>query len=127
RSLSVAGARVNVPAQVKPLIDKTVGEQMEQVAARIRNDPTLQQTARAQWAKACRSIPLQGTGASSTLPPLWLEVRPVRAIAVTAGVEAETRITSAETKPDCPFPEKISIIPPMAPGVSIGVPIDLPF
>ena len=32
-----------------------------------------------------------------------------------------------ETKPDCPFPEKISIIPPMPAGVSIGVPIDLPF
>src|SRR5580698_4098068 len=111
---------------------------MEQVAARIRNDPSLRQNAQAQWAKACRSIPLQGTGASSTLPPLWLEVKPVRAIAiqprvdaqaitVTAGVEAETRITPAETKPDCPFPEKISIIPPMPAGVSIGVPIDLPF
>jgi hypothetical protein len=137
-ALSVAGARVNVPAQVKPLIDKTVGEQMEAVSARIRNDPTLEQNARVQWARACRSIPLQGTGASSTLPPLWLEIRPVRAIAiqprvdaqaitVTAGVEAETRITPAETKPDCPFPEKISIIPPMPAGVSIGVPIDLPF
>jgi hypothetical protein len=137
-TLTVAGARVNVPAQVKPLIDKTVGEQMEQVAARIRNDPSLRQNAQAQWAKACRSIPLQGTGASSTLPPLWLEVKPVRAIAiqprvdaqaitVTVGVEAETRITPAETKPDCPFPDKISIIPPMAAGVNIGVPIDMPF
>src|SRR6478672_2150950 len=57
-TLTVAGARVNVPAQVKPLIDKTVGEQMETVAARIRNDPALEQNARAQWAKACRSIPL---------------------------------------------------------------------
>ncbi len=35
-----------------------------------------------QWAKACRSIPLQGTGAGSTLPPLWLELKPTRAIAV---------------------------------------------
>ena len=137
-TLTVAGARVNVPAQVKPLIDKTVGEQMEQVAARIRNDPSLRQNAQMQWAKACRSIPLQGTGASSTLPPLWLEVKPVRAIAiqprvdaqaitVTVGVEAETRITPAETKPDCPFPDKISIIPPMGAGVNIGVPIDMPF
>src|ERR1700761_571841 len=137
-TLSVAGARVNVPAQVKPLIDKTVGEQMEAVSARIRNDPSFEQNARVQWAKACRSIPLQGASANSTLPPLWLEVRPVRAIAiqprvdaqaitVTVGVEAETRITPAETKPDCPFPDKISIIPPMAAGVNIGVPIDMPF
>src|SRR3982074_966219 len=34
-SLSVAGARVNVPAQVKPLIDKTVADQLNAVQARI--------------------------------------------------------------------------------------------
>src|ERR1700722_19206674 len=61
-SLSVAGARVNVPAQVKPLIDKTVGEQINAAGARIRSDPSLERNARLQWAKACRSIPLQGTG-----------------------------------------------------------------
>ena len=137
-SLTVAGARVNVPAQVKPLMDKTVNDQMEAVAAKIRSDPTFEQAARVQWAKACRSIALQGTSANTSLPPLWLELRPTRAIAVqprvdatavTAiiGVEAETRITSEQTKPDCPFPDKISIIPPTPGGVSIGVPIDLPF
>ncbi len=137
-SLTVAGARVNVPAQVKPVIEKTVNEQLEAVADRVRNDPSLKENAKLQWAKACRSIPLQGTGASSSLPPLWLELKPTRAIAVqprvdasavtvTLGVEAETRITSTETKPDCPFPDKISIIPPTPAGVSIGVPIDLPF
>jgi hypothetical protein len=137
-SLSVAGARVSVPAQVKPVIDKNVADQMEAVATRIRNDKSFEQSARLQWAKACRSIPLQGTGASSTLPPLWLELRPTRAIAVqprvdasavtvTVGIEAETRITSEQTKPDCPFPDKISIIPPTPGGVNIGVPIDLPF
>ena len=137
-SLSVAGARVNVPAQVKPLIDKTVADQVNAVEARMRSDPALQQNARVQWAKACRSIPLQGTGAASSLPPLWLELRPTRAIAVqprvdasavtlTLGIEAETRITVQQTKPDCPFPDKISIIPPTPAGVSIGVPIDMPF
>jgi hypothetical protein len=137
-SLSVAGARVNVPAQVKPLIDKTVGDQLNAVGARIRNDPALEQNARAQWAKACRSIPLQGTGAASTLPALWLELRPTRAIAaqprvdasavtLTLGIEAETRITPLQTKPDCPFPATISIVPPTPGGVSIGVPIDVPF
>jgi hypothetical protein len=63
-SLSVAGARVNVPAQVKPLIDKTVGDQLNAVGERIRNDPTFEQTARTQWAKVCRSIPLQGTSSA---------------------------------------------------------------
>lgn len=137
-SLSVAGARVNVPAQVKPLIDKTVGEQLNAVGDRIRNDPTLRRNAQAQWIKACRSIPLQGAGESSSLPPLWLEMRPTRAIAaqprvdasavtIAIGIEAETRVTSAPTKPECPFPDKISVVPPTGTGVSIAVPIDIPF
>jgi hypothetical protein len=98
----------------------------------------LQQAARVQWAKACRSIPLQGTSMGSSLPPLWLELRPTRALAVQphvgasavtliAGIEAETRITATQTRPDCPFPDKISIIPPTPAGVSIDVPIDVPF
>jgi Domain of unknown function (DUF4403) len=137
-SLAVAGARVNVPAQVKPLIDKNVAEQIALVQTRLRNDPTFEQNARAQWTKACRSIPLQGTGAGSTLPPMWLELRPTRAIAaqprvdasavtLTLGIEAETRITPAETKPSCPFPAEISIVPATPGRVAIGVPIDMPF
>ncbi|MBW7967427.1 DUF4403 family protein [Bradyrhizobium sp. BR 10261] len=137
-NVNVAGARVNVPAQVKPLIDKTVGEQLNVVAERIRNDPALRDNARVQWAKACRSIPLQGTGSSAALPPLWLEMKPTRAIAaqprvdaqavtLLLGLEAETRVTSTQTKPDCPFPDKISIVPPTGTGVNIGVPIDVPF
>jgi hypothetical protein len=137
-SLSVAGARVNVPAQVKPLIEKNVAEQVAAAETRIRNDRIFEQRARSQWAKACRSIPLQGAGGASNLPPLWLELRPTRAIAaqprvdasavtVTLGVEAETRITPAQTRPDCPFPATISIVPPTPGGINIGVPIDLPF
>ncbi|WP_298877156.1 DUF4403 family protein [uncultured Bradyrhizobium sp.] len=137
-NVNVAGARVNVPAQVKPLIDKTVGEQLNVVAERIRNDPSLRDNAKVQWAKACRSIPLQGTGASASLPPLWLEMKPTRAIAaqprvdpqnvtLLLGLEAETRVTSTQTKPDCPFPDKISIVPPTGTGVNIAVPIDVPF
>jgi hypothetical protein len=137
-SLTVAGARVNVPAQIKPVIDKNVADQLATAGARIHNDPTFERNARIQWAKACRSIPIQGNGAASSLPALWLELRPTRAIAaqprvdaanvtLTLGVEAETRITSTQTKPDCPFPEKISIVPPMPGGVSVGIPIDIPF
>jgi hypothetical protein len=137
-SLSVAGIKVNVPAQVKPVIDKTVADQLAAAQARIRNDPSLERNARIQWAKACRSIPLQGTGATSTLPALWLELRPTRAIAaqprvdasaviLTLGIEAETRITPVQTKPDCPFPATIVIVPPSPGRVNIGVPIDVPF
>ncbi|SHH89921.1 DUF4403 family protein [Bradyrhizobium erythrophlei] len=137
-NLSLAGARIDVPAQVKPLIDKTIADQINAVDAQIHSNPAFEQNARTQWARACRSIPLQGTGAASTVPALWLELRPTRAIAaqprvdasavtLTLGVEAETRITSTQTKPDCPFPAKISIVPPTPGGVSIGVPIDMPF
>ena len=137
-NVNVAGAKVNVPAQVKPLIDKNVGEQINIVSERIRNDPSLRDNAKLQWAKACRSIPLQGSGASAALPPLWLEMKPIRAIAaqprvdaqnvtLLMGLEAETRVTSTPTKPDCPFPDKISIVPPSGTGVNIGVPIDVPF
>jgi hypothetical protein len=137
-NLSVAGARVNVPAQVKPVIDKTVSDQINAMAERIRNDPTLERAARLQWAKACRSVPLQGADAVPSLPALWLELKPTRAIAaqprvdasavtLTMGIEADTRITPTETKPDCPFPDKITIVPPTTGGVSIAIPIDLPF
>jgi hypothetical protein len=137
-SLVVAGAKVNVPNEVKPMIDKTVGEQLNQVGQRIRSDPTMENTARTQWAKACRSIPLQGSGQTASMPPLWLEFKPTRALAAqpkidgsaitaTIGIEADTRVTSTETKPDCPFPDKITIVPPTPGGVSIAVPIDLPF
>jgi Domain of unknown function (DUF4403) len=137
-NLSVAGAHVNVPAQVKPLLDKTVADQLTAAGNKIRNDPSFEQNARVQWARACRSIQLQGTGAASSLPALWLELKPTRAIAaqprvdasamtMTLGIEAETRITSEQTKPDCPFPDKITVVPPTPGGVSIDVPIDVPF
>src|SRR5438309_4014715 len=49
-SLSLAGARVNVPSQVKPLIDKTVADQITALAERTRNDPSLEPNPRPQWA-----------------------------------------------------------------------------
>jgi hypothetical protein len=135
-NVSMAGARVSVPAQVKPVIDKTVNDQLAAVQARLRNDPAFENSAKAQWAKLCRSIPLQG--AASSLPPLWLELRPTKAVAaqpridasavtLTLGLEAETRITSAQTQPNCPFPATLVIVPPEPGRVSIGVPIDMPF
>jgi hypothetical protein len=137
-SLTVAGAKVNVPGQVKPLIDKTVADQLAAVQARMRNDPTLEQNARAQWAKACRSVPLQGTGATAGMPALWLELRPTRAIAaqpkvdatamtLTLGIEAETRITETPTNPTCPFPATLTIIPPTPGRIAIGLPVDMSF
>jgi hypothetical protein len=69
---------------------------------------------------------------------LWLELRPTKAVAaqprvdanamtLTLGINAETRITSAETKPDCPFPATLDIVAASPGRVSIGIPIDLSF
>ena len=135
-SLSMAGAKLNVPAQIKPVLDKNVADQINAADNRIRNDPSFERSARIQWSQACRSIPL--TAGNASAPPLWLELRPTRAVAVqpsisatainmTLGIEAETRITPKQTVPLCPFPDKISIVPPTLPIVSIGIPIDIPF
>jgi hypothetical protein len=58
-NLSVAGIRVNVPAQLKPAIDKAVNDQLINLQQRIRNDPVIEQNARREWANKCRTIPLQ--------------------------------------------------------------------
>ncbi|GAB1717089.1 MAG: hypothetical protein NTAFB05_21310 [Nitrobacter sp.] len=134
-NLSVAGARVNVPSQVKPVIDRAVNEQLASLQQRIRNDPVLERGARQQWKQMCRSIPLRG---AAGLQDLYLELKPVRAVAVqpridasnvtlTLGVEAETRITASATKPDCPFPATLAIVPAMPARLNIGIPIDVPF
>jgi hypothetical protein len=135
-SLSVAGVRINVPAQMKPVIDNAINDQLAAVQARLRNDPALETNARAQWSRLCRSIPLQG--AASSLPPLWLEIRPTKALAaqpridasavtLTLGLEAETRITPAQTRPDCPFPATLTLVPPAPGRIAIAIPIDVPF
>jgi hypothetical protein len=44
------------------------------------------------------------------------------------GVQAETRIVPNETKPNCPFPAQLDIVPQANEGtLDIGVPIDIPF
>lgn len=135
-NLSVSGIRVNVPAEIKPVIDRTVNDQLAQLQQRIRNDPALEQAARREWTRMCRSIPLPS--AAPGLPPLWLELKPTRAIAaqpkidatnvtLTLGLEADTRITSAATTPECAFPAELTIGPARPGLINIGVPIDMPF
>ncbi len=135
-SIVMAGAKMSVPAQVKPMLDKAINDQLATVQERMRNDPALERNARREWAKLCRSTPLQGAGPS--LPPLWLEMRPTRAVAsqpridanaatVMLGIEAQTRVTSAQTVPDCPFPAALAIVPQAAGRIDIAVPVEVPF
>ena len=135
--MQVAGLKLNVSDQVKPLLDKTVGEQIGNLSNKLRNDRTLETAARKQWGQMCRSISL-GTAAKDA-PHLWLEVKPTRAFAaqpkiladwviLTLGVQAETRILPNETKPDCPFPARLDLVAALDQGkVSLNVPIDVSF
>lgn len=134
---NVAGIKVNLGNEIKSVLDPVVSNQIAALQSRLRNDPAIEHAAREQWVKMCRSIPLGG--GKTGLPPLWLEMRPVRAAAaqpqvdarnvtITVGVQAETRILPNETKPSCPFPAQLELVPPMRDGVlAVGVPIDMPF
>ena len=136
-SLPVFGVKLSVPNEVKPLLDRTVDEQVAALEARLRADPFLEVAARREWTKMCRSISLGQAAAG--MPNLWLELRPTRAFAaqprvsdtaltLTIGVEAQTRIVPNETKPDCPFPAQLELVPQAEQGrVNIAVPIDIPF
>jgi hypothetical protein len=136
-ALSIAGIKIGVSNEVKPLLDRQVNEQVTALQTRLRADPFLEQAARRQWAKMCRSISLGAAGAG--LPDLWLEIRPTRAFAgqpridataltLVIGVEAETRVVAGETKPDCPFPANLELVPQSDRGrLNIAVPIDVPF
>jgi hypothetical protein len=135
--VSIAGARLNVTREVRPLIDRAVSQQVAALQARARSDPAIEQAVRREWAKLCRAIPLGAAGAG--MPNLWLEMRPIKAFAgqprtdastvtLPLGLEAETRIVASEIKPNCPFPAQLEIIPHAEHGrISIGVPIDVPF
>lgn len=136
-AVNVAGIRINMAGEAKPLIEQQVNQQVANMEGRIRNDPVIEVTAREQWAKMCRSIPLGG--GDTGLPALWLEMKPVRAAAaqpqidarnvtLVIGVQAETRILAQATKPSCPFPQTLELVPPMENGkLVVGVPIDVPF
>jgi hypothetical protein len=136
-SMPIGGLRLNMANEVKPIVDRSVREQMAVLEARVRNDATLEQTVRGEWSKLCHSFPLGVAGPGA--PNLWLEIKPTRVVAaqprVTAsalnlliGVDAQTRVVSAETKPSCPFPAQIEIVPQLTPGrINVGVPIDVPF
>src|SRR5262249_37186028 len=109
--LSIVGIKLNVSNEVKPFIDRAVDDQIKSLQAQLRNDPTLENTVRRQWAKMCRSIWF--AAAAPGAPNLWLELKPVRAFAahpkvdssmvtLTLGIQAETRVLPRETKPVCP-------------------------
>ena len=136
-NLQVAGVKFNGAREIRFVVDRAMSDQMLALAARVRDDLFIENAARREWTKICRSFPLDAT--ASGVPPLWLETRPTRAFAsqprvdannvtITLGLQAETRVVPQQTKPDCPFPAKLELVPPMDQGkIAIGIPIDVPF
>lgn len=135
-SIVILGNEINLSNEVRPLIDKTVQEQVAALEKEIRDDSLLENRAREEWDKMCGAIPLEGAAAG--MPKLWLEVRPISAmgaqprvdgssVVLTIGVRAETRVVPTETKPECPFPDQIQLVPQVERGsVHIALPIDAP-
>ncbi len=135
--LPIGGLKLSVANEVKPVLDSLVHQQTDALEAQLRNNPFIETAARSEWVKLCRSVSL-GT-AGQGMPNLWLEIRPRRAIAaqpqidgkavtLLVGVQAETRIVPNQTKPDCPFPQQLDLVPQGNQGrVNIAVPIDIPF
>ena len=136
-SVTIMGMRFSLSQEMKPMVENTVNEQVSKLQAWFADSSMLEQAAKQEWAKACRSISLGAVGPG--MPNLWLEVRPTRAIAaqpvidqsaliITFGVQAESRIVPQETKPDCPFPSQLEFVAQMDRGqVNVAVPIDIPF
>lgn len=135
--LSIAGIPIDVSGDVKSAIDHAVSEQVGTLQKQVSADATIEQIARGQWQKLCRSISLAAVAAGN--PDLYLQMRPIRALAshpvtdektatVTLGVEAQTRIVAFGEKPNCSFPAQLEIVPPVSQGrFAIAAPIELPF
>jgi Domain of unknown function (DUF4403) len=134
--LPIGGLKLSVANEVKPVLD-SLHQQTDALEAQLRNNPFIETAARSEWVKLCRSVSVGAAGPG--MPNLWLEIRPRRAIAaqpqidgkavtLLVGVQAETRIVPNQTKPDCPFPQQLDLVPQGNQGqVNIAVPIDIPF
>jgi len=135
--LPIGGLKLSVASAVKPALDAAAREQVGALETQLRANPFIETAARSEWTKLCRAISLGA--AAQGMPNLWLEIRPRRAIAaqpqidgravtLLVGVQADTRIVPNETKPDCPFPAQLDLVPQANQGhVDIAVPIEIPF
>lgn len=135
--IPVGPLKIRTTPEVKPIIDKAVAEQVHLLEAKVRADPFIEQAARREWGRLCRSFSL--AAASKDAPRLWLEVIPKRVMAsqpridakqlrLSFGVQAATRVIGEESHPDCPFPDQLDIVQQPAEGhIAIGIPIDMPF
>ena len=87
-SANFFGMNFSLSDQVKPLLERSITEQVGVLQGRLSDDPLIEHAARQEWAKMCRSIAL---GAILGAPNLWLEVRPTRAFAAQPRIDQSVR------------------------------------
>ncbi len=128
-----------MPAQVKPLIDKTVAEQMASagsgcatIAARTERTARMGETCRSISAATAPAVAHADAVAGNA--PRARRLRRNRAstpttVNLTLGLQAETRVLAGRDQSRlAPFPQPSTIVPPPHAAASpIGVPIDMPF
>ena len=110
--LPVGGLKMNVANQVKPVLDNLVREQTNALETRLRNDPFIENAARSEWAKLCRSISLgaaaQGmpiSGSKSATRAIGAQPKiDNKAVTLLVGVQAETRIVPGRNKAELSVP-----------------------
>jgi hypothetical protein len=134
--LRIAGVAIEVTDEVKSAIDTAVAQELRNMQARLRAHPLIEEIARREWTKMCRSISLAAVAAGN--PNLHLELRPLRLLAsqpvidaasvtLTVGAEMQARVISAPNTPNCAFPPRLEIVEPTEGRFSVVAPIELPF
>ena len=128
---------VNVPAQVKPLIDKTVADQLDAVAGAHPQRSDLRENARAAMGQGLPLDPAarhRSLARCAALARDAADPRDRRAAARRCtGRDADARHRGRDPhhpgadQAGLPVSRQLTIVPPTPAPVAIGVPIDMPF
>ena len=135
--LTIAGVKLNIARELQPLVNQVLAAEIAKAEEALRGDDRIVNLARQEWGRLClsRALPIVAPGA----PVLFVEVKPVAAVAaqpvidakgvhLLLGLRAQTRILPEATKPECPFPSRLELLPEQnAGGITVALPIDVPF
>ena len=123
---------VSVGGVLTPHLEKEANEYVADLERYIVREDLLRRAAMDQWNHLCRCLKVEYD------PVYWLEVRPVAArasqiridhdnIRVQFGIDAEVRMITEETQPDCPFPEELMLEPPEHGSFEILLPAEIDY
>lgn len=119
-------------SKLQPKLNSWTTKQTRKLKTRIAGDDFLEKAAKKHWKELCRSFPLD----SST--GFWLEVKPVAVraaqpmidqenVRLQLGLDAQTRVVTEQTKPDCPFPPTLIIESPRDGRIEITLPTQIDY